>query len=50
MGKLRVEKVSGATNTADALTKYHGISLTLCADRTESCAVEVASAVLFAWR
>ena len=25
MGKVRVEKVSGATNIADALTKYHGI-------------------------
>ena len=25
MGKVRVEKVSGATNTADALTKCHGI-------------------------
>ena len=25
MGKVRVEKVSGATNVADALTKYHGI-------------------------
>ena len=25
MGKVRVENVSGATNIADALTKYHGI-------------------------
>ena len=25
MGNVRVEKVSGATNIADALTKYHGI-------------------------
>ena len=25
MGKMRVEKVSGATNIADALTKYHGV-------------------------
>ena len=25
MGKVSVEKVSGATNIADALTKYHGI-------------------------
>ena len=25
MGKVRVEKVSGATSIADALTKYHGI-------------------------
>ena len=25
MGKIRVEKVSVATNIADALTKYHGI-------------------------
>ena len=25
MGKVRVEKVSGATNISDALTKYHGI-------------------------
>ena len=32
MGKVRVEKVSGATNIADALTKYHGIDKldTLC--------------------
>ena len=25
MGKMRVDQVSGATNIADALTKYHGI-------------------------
>ena len=25
LGKVRVEKVSGANNIADALTKYHGI-------------------------
>ena len=25
MGKVRVEKVGGATNIADALTEYHGI-------------------------
>ena len=25
MGKVRAEKVSGATNIAGALTKYHGI-------------------------
>ena len=25
MGKVRVEKVSGATNIADVRTKYHGI-------------------------